>query len=178
MPLLTNNNITAELSYAYLHAVAAQCGMGCSWGNRHDDGVGVDATLRVREDFGAGAILSSFTIDVQLKSTIQPLAFNDQKYSYPLSVKNYNELRDTNCSPLKFLVVLMLPADHNQWLEVSKDQLIARRCAYWLSLHGAPTTTNDTNQTVYIPETNILTPESLRGLAEKLAWNEELTYAV
>ncbi len=178
MPLLNSNNITAELSYAYLHAVAAKCGMGCSWGNRHDDGVGVDATIRVREDFGAQALLNSFTIDVQLKSTVQALSVNEGSYSYPLSMKNYDELRDTNCSPLKFLVVLMLPAAHDQWLDVSKDRLITRRCAYWVGLHGAPASTNSTNQTVYIPEVNVLTPESLRQIAEKFAFQEKLSYAV
>lgn len=153
MPLLTDNNITAELSYAYLHAVAAKAGMGCKWGDRHDDGAGVDATIRVKEDFGAGSLLSNFTIDVQLKSTAHQPTFANNRYSFPLELKNYNELRDTTCSPLKLLVVLFLPTDHTQWLTVSADQMISRRCAYWLGLHGAPPSTNQTNQTVYIPET-------------------------
>jgi len=71
---------------------------------------------------------------------------------------------------------MLLPADHDQWLEVSQDQLIARRCAYWLGLHEAPTSTNETNQTVYIPKINVLTPDSLRQIAEKLACQEGLTY--
>ena len=178
MALLTSNNITAELSYAYLHAVAAKCGMSCSWGNRHDDGVGVDATIRVKENFGSDALLNSFTIDVQLKSTTQELTLIEGRYAYPLSIKNYNELRDTSCSPLKFLVVVLLPADRSQWLNVSSQQLIARRCAYWLGLHGAGTSTNATNQTVYIPENNVLTPDSLCEIARKLARQEELTYDV
>lgn len=176
MTLLTSNNITAELSYAYLHAVAAKCGMSCSCGNRHDDGVGVDATIRVKENFGTDVVLNSFTIDVQLKSTTQELTLNEGRYSYPLPIKNYNELRDTSCSPLKFLVVMLLPADPEQWLAVSDQQLIARRCAYWLGLHGAGASTNATNQTVYIPEANVLTPDSLRQIAMKLARQEELTY--
>ena len=45
MPLLSNNNITAELSYAYLHAIAAKAGMSCKAGDRHDDGAGVDLSL-------------------------------------------------------------------------------------------------------------------------------------
>ena len=178
MPLLSNNNITAELSYAYLHAIAAKAGIGCKWGDRHDDGAGVDATIRVQENFGAGSILSNFTIDVQLKSTIQQLTLVDEKYSYPLGIKNYNELRDTTCNPLKLLVLLILPADHQQWLEVSEDQLMARRCAYWLGLHGAPASTNETNQTVYIPTANILSPDSLRTIAETFSKQEQLNYAV
>lgn len=174
MPLLTDQNITAELSYAYLHAVAAKAGMGCSWGTRHDDGVGVDATLRVRHDFGVSALLSSFTIDVQLKSTTQTPTIIDDRYSYPLAIKNYNELRDTSCSPLKLLVVLFLPQDHERWLEVSDNQLIARRCAYWYGLHGAPATHNNTSQTIHIPLRNVLTPKALLAIAESLAHGKAL----
>lgn len=172
MALLTNQNITAELSYAYLHAVAAKAGIGCSWGTRHDDGVGVDATLRIRHDFGQGAFLSNFTIDVQLKSTIQSPPKIDGRLSFSLPLKNYDELRSTSCSPLKILVVLFLPDDHSQWLEVSEDQLISRKCAYWLSLHRAAESENDTIQTVYIPESNILTPANLLSVANKFARRE------
>ncbi len=175
MALLTDQNITAELSYAYLHAIAAKAGIGCSWGNRHDDGVGVDATLRIRQDFGASALLSNFTIDVQLKSTIQTPTIADSRYSYPLAIKNYNELRDTTCSPLKMLVVLFLPKDHDQWLEVSADQLIARRCAYWYGLHGAPASSNTTAQTIHIPTANVLTPQALLTIAERFARREALS---
>lgn len=178
MPLLSDNNITAELSYAYLHAIAAKAGMSCKAGDRHDDGAGVDAEVRVKEDFGAASPLNSFTIDVQLKSTIQQPTLRNDRYSYPLELKNYNELRDTTCSPLKLLVVLFLPADHTQWLEISADKLIARRCAYWLGLHGAPESTNQTSQTVYIPTANILSPDSLRTIAETFSRQETLNYAV
>lgn len=178
MPLLTDNNVTAELSYAYLHAVAAKAGMGCSWGTRHDDGAGVDATLRVQHDFGAGALLSDFTVDVQLKSTIQDPVVADDCLSFALPLKNYDELRSTSCSPLKLLVVLFLPADHARWLEVSEDQLISRRCAYWLGLHGAPTSENMTSQTVYIPKVNVLTPDQMLSVARAFARKELVEYVV
>ncbi len=178
MPLLTDNNITAELSYAYLHAVAAKAGMGCAWGTRHDDGVGVDAQLRIKHDFGIGAILSDFTIDVQLKSTIQSPTVQNGKMSFSLPLKNYNELRSTACSPLKLLIVLYLPSDHDQWLEISADKLISRRCAYWLALHDAPYSVNDTAQTVYIPTANILTPSQLLAVAGSFARREMIQYAI
>ena len=40
---MTENDIMAELSYAYLHAVAARAGFGCSVESRIDDGASVDA---------------------------------------------------------------------------------------------------------------------------------------
>jgi hypothetical protein len=42
---LTDNNIEAELSYAYLHAVAAKNAMACRAGDRHEDNNGIDAQL-------------------------------------------------------------------------------------------------------------------------------------
>ena len=67
--LLSQNNIMAELSYAYLHAVAARAGFACEEGNRHEDGIGVDAKLRVKERFAPDSTLTNFTVDVQLKAT-------------------------------------------------------------------------------------------------------------
>lgn len=42
---LSNNDIENELSYAYLHAVAARSGIGCSLATRHEDNRGIDARL-------------------------------------------------------------------------------------------------------------------------------------
>jgi hypothetical protein len=43
MKPLSSQNIEAELSYAYIHAIAAQCGMACAIGSRHEDNAGIDA---------------------------------------------------------------------------------------------------------------------------------------
>lgn len=46
--------------------------------------------------------------------------------------KNYNDLiilRNT-ANPL-ILIVFVLPENKNEWIELSKDELIARKCAYW-----------------------------------------------
>ncbi|MGH7222956.1 MAG: DUF4365 domain-containing protein, partial [Gemmataceae bacterium] len=80
--LLSPNNIEAELSYAYLHAVASRAGFACEEGNRHEDGIGVDAKLRIKERFSPESILTNFTVDVQLKATTQEPADQKGKYSY------------------------------------------------------------------------------------------------
>ncbi len=45
LSLLSVQNIESELSYAYLHAVAAQAGVSCTQGSRHEDNHGIDARL-------------------------------------------------------------------------------------------------------------------------------------
>lgn len=72
--------------------------------------------------------------------------------------------------------MLFLPPEHPQWLLHSAEQLVLHRCAYWVSLLGAPVSTNDTGQTVYLPETQMLSPMGLLSLFEQVARGKELRY--
>jgi len=170
--LLTRQNIESELSYAYLHAVASRAGFECTVAGRHGDGAGIDAVLRVRERFGKDSFLTNFTIDVQLKATVAEPSLRNGRYSVPLDVEHYDKLRSTSHAAALLLVVLFLPADAGEWLIHSEDQLIARRCAYWASLRGAPPSTNTASQTVYIPKANCLSIDVLRTLAAQISRGE------
>jgi hypothetical protein len=176
MPL-TDNDIKAELSYAYLHAVAARAGFGCEVAGRHSDNAGVDAYVRVKERLAADSKHTNFPFEVQLKATSQPPALEAERYSYWMQdVARYDELRERSGPMPKLLVVLFLPADAVQWLEHSEDALISRRCAYWVSLWDAPRSNNKTGQTVYLPRSNCLSVEGLRQIARGLSREEEFTY--
>jgi hypothetical protein len=119
--------------------------------------------------------LTQFTVDVQLKATKKIPVEQDGKYSYSLKVKNYDELRSTNTGAPQLLVVLFLPDDAKTWLTHSEDCLVARRCAYWLSLRGAPGT-DQASKTVYIPRANLLSVEGLRTLMSRFSKQEVLNY--
>jgi len=68
--MLTEQNIEAELSYAYLHAVASHAGFSCEYRNRHLDGAGVDATITEdNRKLASDSVLTSFSVDIQLKAT-------------------------------------------------------------------------------------------------------------
>lgn len=174
--LLSENNIQAELSYAYLHAVAARAGFGCQAGDRHEHGIGVDAKLRIRERFGPQSILTNFTVDVQLKATSEEATEIDGKYRYSLRLKNYNELRSVECQAPQLLVVLWLPADSGKWLVHSAERLVCQRCAYWVSLRAAPPSANEKAQTVSIPRDNLLSVTKLRELMERFSRREVIDY--
>ena len=174
--LLSENNIKAELSYCYLHAIAAMSGMGCRQGDRHEDGMGVDATLRIKERFGSDSILTRFTVDVQLKATaVQPKEV-DGKWSFPLRLKNYDDLRVTDCDAPQLLVVLFLPVEQGRWLAHSAERLVFQRCAYWVSLRNAPESENDTQQTVYLPTDNHLSVPKLREVVARFSRREVIDY--
>lgn len=174
--LLSENNIKAELSYAYLHAVAARAGFSCQVGDRHEDGIGVDAKLRILERFGPDSILTNFSVDIQLKATSELATPVDGKYRYALRLKNYDELRSVECQAPQLLVVLWLPADSGQWLLHSPERLICQRCAYWLSLRGAPPSANEATQTVSVPIENHLSVPKLRELMARFSRREVKNY--
>lgn len=173
---LSENNIQSELSYAYLHAVAAKAKMSCKVGNRHDDNNGVDAQVSAIGPFPNGGYLKDFIINIQLKSTRVIPTETENHFSYPLDLKGYNDLRETNLGQARFLVVLYLSEDSEDWLNISEDQLILKKCAYWVSLRNAPASSNSTNQTVYIPKSNLLTPQALIDIAATLSHNIKIDY--
>jgi hypothetical protein len=129
--MLSEQNIEAELSYAYLHAVAIRGGFACSYTHRHLDDVGVDA--QIHEDgrqLAADSVHTSFTLHVQLKATRVPPVEQNGRYSFNLKVGQYNRLRETRLAAPRIMVVFYLPPDPSEWLRHSEESLIAKRCAY------------------------------------------------
>ncbi len=79
---MTTQNIEAELSYAYLHAVASRAGFSCEYRNRHLDGAGVGATITVNgQVLAADSKLCDFPVDVQLKATGKILPITAARFS-------------------------------------------------------------------------------------------------
>lgn len=175
--MMTPQDIEAQLSYAYLHAVASHAGIACQEANRAHDNQGIDATLSLRKDFGPGALWGQITLHLQLKATIRPPSRNGGRLSYFLDdVAQYDRLRTPSNLPPRLLAVLFLPPEHPQWLTHSAEQLVLCRCAYWVSLVGAPASTNTTGQTVYLPEAQALSPPGLLDLFARISRQEELRY--
>jgi len=176
-PVMSSQDKESELSYAYLHAVASSVGAACQQTTRTRDNLGIDATLSLVHDFGARAVFTDLGLNVQLKATTKLTATTASGTAYPLDIDEYDRLRQpTHLSP-RLLVVLFLPADEREWLDVSVESLVIQRCAYWLSLQGAPESLNKTNRTVYFPPEHALTTEGLFDIFRRVAHREELRYA-
>jgi len=161
---MTNQNIESELSYAYLHAICSKAGLSCKQGDRHDDAAGVDAEIIYRGKL-AHPYLTEIQLNIQLKATtIQPVV-TEKGFSYFLQgIKRYNRLRTNDSSIYKILVVLFLPENSDDWLTCSEEELILKKAAYWVNLYGAPGVDTTSGTTIYIPTSNILTPETLMNL--------------
>lgn len=180
MALLPSNEVESELSYAYLHAVAAQARMSCSVATRHEDNMGIDATVRAVERFDKDSILTDLTLDIQLKATLKKnFRQKDEKISYFLrEISRYDKLRKKTVAIPRILVVLFLPDDSEEWLVWSEESLSMRECAWWVSLYGAnPVKETKTGTTVYLPTNQPFNPKQLRDIMTRLSKEETLNYA-
>lgn len=155
--LLTTADREEALSRVYARAVAA--GAGYVTADRDFDRDGVD--LRIH----AGGRMRP-AIDLQLKATVNLNPAGDRHYRFRLNRRNYDLLRDPIQTP-RVLVVLDLPRDEDQWITVTTDEMILRRCAYWLNLVGAPETDNRYSVTVRIPMGNVFDVQNLRLIMDK-----------
>lgn len=112
MRALSPPNIESDLSYAYLHAVAAHAGMACSVGNMHEDHNGIDATVTAWGPFEGGGYRSEVTLNVQLKATTSVPSDDGSNFTYFLKgVARYDDLRTETVAIPRILVVLFMPSE-------------------------------------------------------------------
>ena len=91
-----------------------------------------------------------------------------------MELKTYDDLRDSQVGTPRILVLLVLPEKEDEWALFSEDQLILKRCAYWLSLKEWPATQNETSVRVSIPRANRFNVESLAQIMERRRQGDEL----
>lgn len=151
--LLTVNQRKAELSNAYLAALAARDGYAMSRGPDPDMD-SIDATIR------SGAPDRGL-IDVQLKATATPVLRKDGLH-FRLKRKNYNDLVRLRVAPL-VLIILELPRDQSKWLDCTPDRLIMRKCGWWCSLAGQDPT-NAGSKTIVVPPSQRISGSGLAPL--------------
>lgn len=173
---LSDNDIKSELSYVYLHAVAACAGCECQYSLRHSDNRGIDARLMAFGEFAPAPSLTQFDLYIQLKATSQPLRKRNGRLAFDLDVDQYDKLRVTSAGNPWLLVVLQLPADPAEWLKCSPRALTLKGVAHWLSLYGALDSSNAQRQRVYIPSGNRFGVAALKGLLVRFAREETVAY--
>ena len=154
--ILRDNDRKAELSFAYIVALAAKAGYTCQRGPLPDVD-SIDVTIR-----SGDSLRTQF--DVQLKATSAPDRKEDGLH-FRLPKKNYNDLTSARASPL-ILLVLELPTEEGRWLECSVEHLTMRRCGWWASLSGREPTDAD-SKTIVIPTTQRL---GAGGIAPLMEW--------
>ena len=157
----------AQFSIAYVKAIAAQIGLNPSIDDIDNDSV--DITFK---GVGfKGGMFRNPHIEVQLKCTSQGV-LKEGIVKYPLKIKNYNDLRGEDVVAPRYLMVLIVPDNPDEWTNIKKDSLTLFNCCYWASLRYLPDTSNTTNVTVEISTEQKVTPDSLMDLMMKASKGE------
>lgn len=164
--MLTEQHIAEDLSRAYVQAVAAKAGVNFST-RVHD--YEVDGTFHPIRIVNSRRVEAGFPLDFQLKAS-KNWTINEEHIVYDLEVKTYNDLilrRSTSGATPCILILLCLPENSREWLEISEEQLLLRRCCYWHYLVGNLTENIETIR-VRIPSAQRLTSESLLSLLQQV----------
>lgn len=148
-----------QFSRSAIYAIASRA--GCTVSLRSVDDDSVDLTL------GTRLLPSRPAVDVQLKCTFQDVLHDDALH-YSIGIKNYNDLRLEDLMVPRILVVVLVPPAIEDWLVQTEEEMIIRRCGYWVSLLGAPATQNSDGVTVNIPRINMFTPETLTAMMHQI----------
>jgi hypothetical protein len=112
-------------------------------------------------------------VELQLKATSRDLV-RDDRITFPLDIKNYNDLRTENVLVPRILVVVILPEDINCWLVQSEEEMCLKHCGYWTSLSGMKETKNKGSVTITIPRDRRFTSETLHQMMERIGRGEAL----
>ena len=138
--MMQPNDKKERFSLAYIAAVAAHAGFDL-------------VEPKVDRDSIDGTLISHFgrrpRIDFQAKATARGL-LGDDLLKFPLSVKNYDDLRIEVIVP-RMLVVVVLPNSEDAWLTQSEEKMVLRHCGYWATLADEPETNNRSTVTIEIP---------------------------
>ena len=159
-----DNTRKERFSLAYIEAVASLAGFHIA--EPRVDFDSVDGTLKA--DFGRRP-----RIEFQAKATSQDL-MRETHLSFPLPIKNYDDLRADDPINPRLLIVLFMPRDDTKWLSQTREELCLRHCAYWMSLRGEPPSRNVSTVTVPIPVDNIFSSGQLSELMRKAERGESL----
>lgn len=157
-----------ELSLSYLNAICAYTGIAME--RQFHDEDSVDVLIKKIIDRVDGTRYNA-QLSIQLKCTSQTLVEDDESISYSLKVKNYNDIRRPSVVQ-HLLFVLILPNKECDWVAHSIDELIIRRCMYWVSLKGMGDTQNTETVTVKLPKTQCVSSLALIDLLQRIAEEE------
>lgn len=162
------NKQKEQFSIAYVRAVIAAAGYNVYKMEVDEDSV----------DLGIGATASLDLplrprLDLQLKCTANEDVLRDEFIHFPLRIKNYDDLRNSGLVP-QALVVVLVPSEVADWLYQTEEELVLRRCGYWLSLLGEPEVDNTESVTVRIPRAQQFTPLAVQDMMRRINDGESL----
>jgi len=151
-----------EFSRAFVHALVAP--LGFNLGKFEIDDDSVDVAIKAKYDISAKR--RNPHLDVQLKCTKSSFQ-KDGYLHFPLKMKNYNDLRGENRANPSYLIVVCVPENDDEWIEVRSEEMLLKYSAYWYSLKDAPLAKNKSSIIIKIPKQQKLNLDSFKMLMDK-----------
>ncbi|MBE9258927.1 MULTISPECIES: DUF4365 domain-containing protein [Dolichospermum] len=151
-----------QFGNAYIRVITAVSGYSIYKPEVDDDSI----DLGIAAKGGMGTFRSP-RLEIQLKAPFRRNIVGAESISYPLSRKNYDDLRYTNVYVPRILVIVVLADDINSWLHQCEEQLIMKHCAYWTSLRGEEELpTGQESKSVRLSRDKIFNVEALESLMQ------------
>lgn len=158
-----------QFNFAYVCALAAQAGL-----NRVDAAVDDDSIdISFKSKGYQGQPVRSPLIEFQLKCTSQDFVHGDV-IKFPLSRKNYDDLRGSDFAAPRYLALLLVPTEATEWVTHNEHHIALFNNCYWLSLRDAQPTDNEAQITVSIPLAQRLTSATLQDMMNRASQGEWL----
>ena len=171
--MMTQAHIKEAISIRYMQLIAAYNGYSTS-STRPDYGSDLDIKEIVfRQENTQGRYFESGReLKIQVKSaTESALTLGEDLIFYDLAAVTYNDLivRKSSRTPL-ILVLFVLPDEASQWVTVSDQELICKKCAYWyVPADGEALTHNLSSKRISITQENLISTNTLSQLFESFA---------
>ncbi len=160
-----------SLGQAYVRTIVAKAGFNIAV-SEHD--YGIDGSIKDVKEIRAGRYFETgIGINFQLKSSSN-ITFEDDFLVYDLESKAYNDLVYEDTVFPNILILFVMPPDENEWVSVERERLQIKQFALWHSLKGLPQTDNDARKRIRIPLGQILTPDNLSSLMDKVKGDQPL----
>ena len=169
---MTEQLMMEQMSKAFAKAVAAHAGLIM---REYTIDYGIDGRFSdVRYDQKRNRYSENgFGIDFQIKATTN-LIINSGRIVYDLEVKNYLDLIETDIGTPRILIVYSMPKEREQWITVTENETVLKKCAWWCTLKGHEDTDNKSKIRIEIPEKQLLTTNELQRLIQCVREGAEL----
>lgn len=170
---MTEEHIKEQLSKAYVTAVTSNSGVIFRDFGGIDYGIDGKLASVTYDKTRSRYLEDGFGIDVQLKASTT-IEFKNGMVKYNLEVKTYKDLIRTDVGTPRILVLYSMPKERLEWVNVSIDEIILKKCAWWHSLKGLPDTANTRTILIEIPQTQIFNSTELKRLIQCVKDDVEL----
>lgn len=159
------NDIKQHLNFAYIKAVAAYAGAKPDFDESPEYGIDGRIT-RIKQLPGGGFNPTGFTFFFQAKASTRCI-IDEETIKYDLKVDSYNKLAAWEGTMPCILILMRLPTEFSDWLNLDEEQLILKHCCYWTHITSPPST-NRSSKRISIPRSDVFSPQTIEDILNRI----------